>query len=71
MTAFERRDLAMTLLSGKPVSLGSQRGRVHGAKVDQDGTLNAPSWLGKMINIRGGIFILKWNMYILILLLLH
>ena len=53
MIVFERRDLAMTLLSGKPVSLGNQRGRVHGAKVDQDGTLNAPSWLGKMINIRG------------------
>ena len=53
MIVFERRDLAMTLLSGKPVSLGNQHGRVHGAKVDQDGTLNAPSWLGKMINIRG------------------
>ena len=53
MTVFERRDLAMTLLSGKPVSLGSQRGRVHGAKVDPDGTLNAPSWLGEMTSNEG------------------
>ena len=49
MIVFARRDLVTTLLCGRLVNLVNQLGRVRGAKVDQGGTLNAPSWLGKMM----------------------
>jgi hypothetical protein len=48
MIVFVRSGLGTTLLSGKPVNLVSPRGRVRGAKVDPDGTLNVPSWLGEI-----------------------
>ena len=45
---FVRKNLVTTLLCGRLVNQESLPGRVHGAKADRDGTLNAPSWRGML-----------------------
>lgn len=45
LTNNKKKEVPMTLLYGKPANQRNPNGLVHGEKVDQDGTLNAQSWL--------------------------
>lgn len=54
LTAVERREELVTLLCGRLVRLGSQRGLAPGERVDLAGTLSALSWLGRWVGGLGG-----------------